>query len=47
MVSFKNAKQMTVGLPKKLPKGGYLFMWYTVSADDGHKAGGSFTFTVK
>ncbi len=46
-VSFKNAKQITVSLPKKMPKGRYLVMWYTISADDGHKAGGSFSFTLK
>ena len=46
-VSFKNAKQIIVGLPKKLSKGLYAFIWYTVSADDGHRAAGSFTFTVK
>jgi copper transport protein len=45
-VSFSNAKQMTVGLPK-LSKGGYMLIWYTISADDGHKAGGSFTFAIK
>src|SRR5947207_2656868 len=36
-VSFSNAKQMTVGLPR-LAKGRYLLVWFTVSADDGHKA---------
>lgn len=46
-VSFKNAKQITVSLPKKMPKGRYLVMWYTISADDGHRAGGSFAFTLK
>jgi methionine-rich copper-binding protein CopC len=45
-VSFSNAKQMTIGLPK-LNKGGYLLIWYTVSADDGHKAGGAFSFAIK
>lgn len=45
-VSFTNAKQLSVGLPS-LARGTYLLMWYTISADDGHKAGGSFTFTIK
>jgi methionine-rich copper-binding protein CopC len=45
-VSFSNAKQMTVGLPK-LSKGAYLLIWFTVSADDGHKAGGAFSFTIR
>lgn len=45
-VSFSNVKQMTVGVPK-LRKGVYMFIWYTISADDGHHAGGSFTFTIR
>jgi methionine-rich copper-binding protein CopC len=45
-VSFSNVHQMTVGLPK-LPKGQYLLGWFTISAGDDHKAGGSFTFTIK
>jgi methionine-rich copper-binding protein CopC len=45
-VSFSNVKQMTVGVPK-LSKGIYAFIWYTISADDGHRAGGTFTFSVK
>ena len=43
---FKNQKEITVGLPTGL-KGVYTVVWYTVSADDGHQAGSSFTFTVK
>jgi copper resistance protein C len=45
-VSFSNAHQMTVGVPK-LAKGAYYLMWFTVSADDGHKAGGVLPFTIK
>lgn len=44
-VSFSNAKQMTVSLPK-LGKGTYYLMWFTISADDGHKAGGVLPFSV-
>jgi copper transport protein len=43
---FKNPKEITVGLPKGL-KGLYTVIWFTQSADDGHKAGNSFTFTVR
>lgn len=45
-VSFSNAHQMTVGVPKLAP-GKYYLMWFTISADDGHKAGGVLPFTVK
>jgi methionine-rich copper-binding protein CopC len=45
-VSFSNAHQMTVSVPK-LAKGQYVFIWYTISADDGHHAGGAFPFTIK
>jgi methionine-rich copper-binding protein CopC len=45
-VSFTNARQITLAVPK-LARGAYAVLWYTVSADDGHKAGGSFSFTVK
>jgi methionine-rich copper-binding protein CopC len=45
-VSFSNAHQMTVGVPR-LAKGTYYLMWFTVSADDGHKAGGVLPFTIK
>ncbi len=45
-VSFANAHQMTVSVPK-LKKGTYYLMWFTVSADDGHKAGGVLPFTIK
>jgi methionine-rich copper-binding protein CopC len=45
-VSFTNAKQIVLGLPKLAP-GAYTLLWYTVSADDGHKAGGAFTFSIK
>ena len=40
------AHEMTVGVPK-LAKGAYYLMWFTVSADDGHKAGGVLPFTIK
>jgi len=43
---FKNPKEIVATLPKGL-KGVYTVMWYTVSADDGHTAGFTFTFTVK
>lgn len=43
---FKNTKEITVGLPRGL-KGLYTVIWFTVSADDGHKAGNAYTFTVK
>ncbi len=43
---FKNPKEIEATLPKGL-KGVYTVMWYTVSADDGHTAGFTFTFTVK
>ncbi len=45
-VSFSNAHQMTVSVPKLAP-GKYYLMWFTISADDGHKAGGVLPFTVK
>jgi methionine-rich copper-binding protein CopC len=45
-VSFSNAHQMTVGVPK-LARGSYYLMWFTISADDGHKAGGVLPFTIK
>ena len=45
VVSFSSAKQMTVGLPK-LGKGAYYLMWFTVSADDGHRAGGVLPFSI-
>jgi len=44
-VSFSNAKEMTMTVPK-LAKGTYALIWYTISADDGHHAGGWFTFSV-
>ena len=43
---FKNPKEITVGLPRGL-KGLYKVIWFTTSADDGHKAGSTFNFTVK
>jgi methionine-rich copper-binding protein CopC len=43
---FRNPKEITVGLPKGL-KGLYTVIWFTMSADDGHKAGSAFNFTVK
>lgn len=42
----KSPKEITATLPKGL-KGVYTVMWYTVSADDGHTAGFTFSFTVK
>src|SRR5947209_5621530 len=45
-VPFSNAHQITLGLPK-LAKGSYNLIWYTISADDGHRAGGNFVFSVK
>ena len=44
-VSFSNAKEMTMTVPK-LDKGTYALIWYTISADDGHHAGGWFTFSI-
>jgi methionine-rich copper-binding protein CopC len=43
---FKNPKEITVGLPKGL-KGLYTVIWFTTSADDGHKAGSAFNFSIK
>ena len=43
---FKNPKEITVGLPTGL-KGLYTVIWFTTSADDGHKAASAFNFTVK
>ena len=43
---FKNPKEIVATLPKNL-KGVYTVMWFTTSADDGHKAGNLFSFTVK
>jgi methionine-rich copper-binding protein CopC len=43
---FKNQKEITVGLPRGL-KGLYTVIWFTTSADDDHKSGSAFTFTVK
>lgn len=45
-VSFTNAHQIGLALPK-LAKGAYIVMWYTISADDGHRAGGAFSFRIK
>jgi len=44
-VPFSNAKQMMVSVPK-LTKGSYYLMWFTVSADDGHRAGGVLPFSI-
>lgn len=44
---FKNPKEITVGLPNKGLKGLYTLMWFTKSADDGHMAGNSYTFTIR
>ena len=43
---FRNPKEITVGLPKGL-KGLYTVIWFTTSADDGHKAGSAFNFSIK
>ncbi len=43
---FKNPTEITATLPRGLSKGLYTLMWFTQSADDGHKAGNTFTFTV-
>src|ERR1035437_1489401 len=45
-VSFANAKQITLSMPK-LAKGSYAVLWVTVSANDGHRAGGSFVFSLR
>jgi methionine-rich copper-binding protein CopC len=45
-VPFSNSKEITVGLPAGL-KGLYTVIWFTKSADDGHVAGFSYSFTVK
>jgi len=45
-VSFTNAKEMTVSVPK-LAKGTYNLVWFTISANDGHRAGGYIPFTIK
>ncbi|MDB5058306.1 MAG: copper resistance protein CopC, partial [Chloroflexi bacterium] len=45
-LSFSNVKQLTVGLPK-LAKGSYNLIWFTISADDGHRAAGNLNFTIK
>jgi methionine-rich copper-binding protein CopC len=44
-VSFSNVKEMTMTVPK-LAKGKYALIWYTISANDGHHAGGWFTFSI-
>ncbi len=43
---FKNPREIVATLPKNL-NGVYTVIWFTTSADDGHKAGNSFSFTVK
>jgi methionine-rich copper-binding protein CopC len=43
---FQNPKEITVGLPRGL-KGLYTVVWFTISADDGHKASSAYSFTVK
>jgi putative copper export protein/methionine-rich copper-binding protein CopC len=45
-VSSSNPKEIDLGLPKLGP-GAYVVIWRTVSADDGHAAGGSFIFRVR
>jgi methionine-rich copper-binding protein CopC len=45
-VSFSNAKEMTVSVPK-LAKGTYNLLWFTISADDGHRAGGYTPFAIR
>src|SRR5947209_14784484 len=46
VVNYKNPKQMTLKVPA-LHKGPYYLIWFTVSADDGHKAAGIVYFKVK
>jgi methionine-rich copper-binding protein CopC len=46
VVNFKKPKQMTLKLPK-LHRGPYYMVWYTISADDNHKAAGVVYFSVK
>lgn len=38
-------KSMTVSIPE-LPEGVYTVRWYALSAEDGHDADGTFTFTI-
>jgi methionine-rich copper-binding protein CopC len=38
-------KTMTVSIPE-LPEGSYTVRWYALSAEDGHDADGTFTFTI-
>ncbi len=45
-VSSSNPKEIDLGLPQ-LGSGAYIVIWRTVSADDGHAAGGSFIFRVR
>lgn len=45
-VSSSNPKEIDLGLPQLGP-GAYVVIWRTVSADDGHAAGGSFIFRVR
>jgi len=43
----KRPKEIVATLPRNLGKGLYTVIWFTTSVDDGHKAGNSFSFTVK
>ena len=43
---FKNSKEITATLPSGL-KGLYTLIWFTQSADDGHKAAFTLNFTVR
>ncbi len=45
-VSSSNPKEIDVGL-SQLGPGAYVVIWRTVSADDGHAAGGSYIFRVR
>jgi copper transport protein len=45
-VSSSDPKEIDLGLPQLGP-GAYVVIWRTVSADDGHAAGGSFIFRVR
>jgi methionine-rich copper-binding protein CopC len=45
-VSFTNAKQIELPAPS-MPKGSYNLIWFTISADDGHRAGGLVPFSIR
>jgi methionine-rich copper-binding protein CopC len=45
-ISFTNAKQIELPAPS-MPKGSYNLIWFTISADDGHRAGGVVPFSIR